>query len=48
VNNSGIGGESNAVADMSIEGWLKVMNINLNSIFFGMKYQIQAMLNTGG
>jgi NAD(P)-dependent dehydrogenase (short-subunit alcohol dehydrogenase family) len=48
VNNAGIGGESNAVADMSIEGWLKVMNINLNSIFFGMKYQIQAMLNTGG
>ncbi|PZX60857.1 NAD(P)-dependent dehydrogenase (short-subunit alcohol dehydrogenase family) [Hydrotalea sandarakina] len=48
VNNAGIGGESNAVADMSIEGWLKVININLNSIFFGMKYQIQAMLNTGG
>ncbi|MGC8751328.1 MAG: SDR family NAD(P)-dependent oxidoreductase [Hydrotalea sp.] len=48
VNNAGIGGESNAVADMSIEGWLKVININLNSIFFGMKYQIQAMLNSGG
>lgn len=48
VNNAGIGGELNPVADMSIEGWLKVIEVNLNSIFFGMKYQIPAMLKNGG
>jgi NAD(P)-dependent dehydrogenase (short-subunit alcohol dehydrogenase family) len=48
VNNAGIGGELNPVADMSIEGWQKVIGINLNSLFYGMKYQIQTMLKSGG
>jgi NAD(P)-dependent dehydrogenase (short-subunit alcohol dehydrogenase family) len=48
VNNAGIGGELNAIADMSIDGWQKVIAINLSSIFYGMKYQIQAMLKDGG
>lgn len=48
VNNAGIGGELNPLADMSIEGWHKVININLNSLFYGMKYQIRAMLKNGG
>src|ERR1017187_1783230 len=48
VNNAGIGGELNPVADMSIEGWQKVISINLSSLFYGMKYQIQAMLKSGG
>jgi NAD(P)-dependent dehydrogenase (short-subunit alcohol dehydrogenase family) len=47
VNNAGIGGEINPTADMSIEGWQKVISINLNSLFYGMKYQIQAMLKNG-
>jgi len=47
VNNAGIGGELNPTADMSIEGWQKVISINLNSLFYGMKYQIQAMLKNG-
>jgi NAD(P)-dependent dehydrogenase (short-subunit alcohol dehydrogenase family) len=47
VNNAGIGGELNPVADMSIEGWQKVIGVNLNSLFYGMKYQIQAMLKNG-
>ncbi|MBK7434720.1 MAG: SDR family oxidoreductase [Chitinophagaceae bacterium] len=48
VNNAGIGGEINPVADMSIEGWQKVIAVNLNSLFYGMKYQIAAMLKNGG
>lgn len=48
VNNAGIGGESNPIADMSIEGWQKVIAINLNSLFYGMKYQIAALLQHGG
>jgi len=47
VNNAGIGGELNPLADMSIEGWHKVISINLNSLFYGMKYQIKAMLENG-
>ena len=48
VNNAGIGGEQNSVAAMSIEGWQNVISVNLNSVFYGMKYQISAMLKTGG
>jgi NAD(P)-dependent dehydrogenase (short-subunit alcohol dehydrogenase family) len=47
VNNAGIGGEINPTADLSIEGWHKVISINLNSLFYGLKYQIQAMLKNG-
>lgn len=48
VNNAGIGGELNPIVDLSIEGWQKVISINLSSIFYGMKYQIEAMLKNGG
>lgn len=47
-NNAGIGGESNPVGDMSIDGWNHVIAVNLNSVFYCMKYEIQAMLRTGG
>jgi NAD(P)-dependent dehydrogenase (short-subunit alcohol dehydrogenase family) len=47
-NNAGIGGEVNTVADYSIEGWQKVIEINLSGIFYAMKYEIAAMLETGG
>src|SRR6476646_12213555 len=46
-NNAGIGGEMNPVADMSVEGWLKVINVNLNSVFYCMKYQLPEMLKQG-
>lgn len=48
VNNAGIAGELNPIADMSIESWQKVIAVNLNSLFYGMKYQIPAMLKSGG
>ncbi len=47
VNNAGIGGESNTVADYSVEGWQKVISINLNAVFYCMKFQIPAMLKNG-
>lgn len=46
-NNAGIGGETNATADYSIDGWKKVVDINLNGVFYGMRYQIPAMLTAG-
>ncbi|MFA6059122.1 MAG: 3-oxoacyl-ACP reductase FabG [Taibaiella sp.] len=48
-NNAGISGESNTVGETSIEGWNKVISVNLNSVFYCMKYEIQAMSkNEGG
>jgi len=46
-NNAGIGGEMNPIADMSVEGWLKVINVNLNSVFYCMKYELPEMLKQG-
>lgn len=47
-NNAGIGGESNPVADYSVEAWQRVIAINLSGVFYCMKYEIPAMLNAGG
>jgi NAD(P)-dependent dehydrogenase (short-subunit alcohol dehydrogenase family) len=47
-NNAGIGGESNLTADYSIEGWQKVIAINLSGVFYSMKYEIPEMLKNGG
>jgi len=46
-NNAGIGGEANLVADMSIEGWNKIIAVNLSSVFYCMKYEIAAILKNG-
>lgn len=48
VNNAGIGGASAMLADYPLDGWQKVIDVNLNGVFYGMKYQIAAMLETGG
>ncbi len=47
VNNAGIGGEANKIAAMSLEGWHRVIDINMHSVFYGMKYQIEEMLKHG-
>lgn len=47
-NNAGIGGPIAPTADYPLEGWAQVININLSGVFFGMKYQIAAMLKNGG
>ena len=48
VNNAGIGGEQNPTGEYSVEGWQKVININLNGVFYSMRYEIPAMLQRGG
>lgn len=47
-NNAGIGGEYNLTADYSLEGWQRIIAINLSSVFYCLKYEIPAMLKTGG
>jgi len=48
TNNAGIGGPSQPVGDYPIDGWDKVIAINLSGVFYGMRYQIPAMLAAGG
>ncbi|KYP15901.1 glucose 1-dehydrogenase [Flavihumibacter sp. CACIAM 22H1] len=47
-NNAGIGGPLAATADYPIDGWNKVIGVNLNGVFYGMHFQIQALLKSGG
>lgn len=48
VNNAGIGGPLGATGDYPVDGWQKVIDINLSGVFYGMRYQIPAMLQHGG
>ena len=47
VNNAGIGGAMAPVGEYEIEDWNKVISINLSGVFYGMRYQIPAMLKNG-
>jgi NAD(P)-dependent dehydrogenase (short-subunit alcohol dehydrogenase family) len=48
VNNAGIGGPLGATGEYPIDGWKKVIDINLSGVFYGLRYQIPAMLQKGG
>jgi NAD(P)-dependent dehydrogenase (short-subunit alcohol dehydrogenase family) len=48
VNNAGIGGEAATVGDYSLDSWRKVIEINLNAVFYGLKAQLPAMAKNGG
>lgn len=47
-NNAGIGGPLAMTGDYPIDGWNKVIGINLSGVFYGMRYQLPAMLAAGG
>ncbi len=44
VNNAGIGGPAAKIGAYPIDGWDKVIGVNLSGVFYGMRYQIPAML----
>jgi len=46
-NNAGIDGEFSDTASCSLENWSRVMDVNLNAVFYGLKYAIPAMLKNG-
>ncbi len=48
VNNAGIGGPQNPVGDYPLDGWKQVIDVNLNGVFYGLRYQIPAMERAGG
>lgn len=48
VNNAGIAGPIQPVGEYPVDGWDKVIAINLSGVFYGMRYQLPAMLAAGG
>ncbi|MEO8684762.1 MAG: SDR family oxidoreductase [Devosia sp.] len=48
VNNAGIGGASAPTGEYPLDSWHKVIATNLDSVFYGMRYQIPAILESGG
>lgn len=47
VNNAGIGGAQAPVGEVDLKDWDRVVDINLNGVLYGMRYQIPAMLQAG-
>ncbi|MDP3673406.1 MAG: glucose 1-dehydrogenase [Telluria sp.] len=47
-NNAGISGEFTPTAETTDEQWKRVIDINLSGVFYGVRAQIRAMLETGG
>ena len=48
LNNAGIGGHQVPIDDLEIEQWQRVVDIDLNGVFYGMRYQIPAIRDCGG
>ena len=47
VNNAGIGGAQAPAGETDLADWNRVIDINLNGVLYGMRYQIPAMLKAG-
>jgi NAD(P)-dependent dehydrogenase (short-subunit alcohol dehydrogenase family) len=48
VNNAGIGGPLAPVGEYPLDGWRRVMAVNLDGVFFGMRFAIPWMQAAGG
>ena len=48
VNNAGVGGPAQVTGEYPIDAWDKVIAINLSGVFYGLRYQIPAILANGG
>lgn len=47
VNNAGIAGAQAPAGEVDLADWERVIDINLNGVLYGMRYQIPAMLKAG-
>lgn len=47
-NNAGIGGPMGMLADTPVDEYMRLMDVNVHSVFYGMRSQIPAMLKAGG
>lgn len=48
VNNAGISGIPAPVGELDLDDWNKVINVNLNGVLYGLRYEIPAIERFGG
>jgi NAD(P)-dependent dehydrogenase (short-subunit alcohol dehydrogenase family) len=48
VNNAGIGGAQALTGEYPIDNWRQVIEVNLTGVFYCMRHEIPAMLDSGG
>ncbi|MWD27365.1 SDR family oxidoreductase [Aquicoccus sp. SCR17] len=48
VNNAGIGGPSAPIGEYPLDGWRQVIDVNLNGVFYCLRYEIPAIQASGG
>jgi NAD(P)-dependent dehydrogenase (short-subunit alcohol dehydrogenase family) len=48
VNNAGIGGASAPTGEYEVAEWRRVLAINLDAVFYGLRFEIPAILAAGG
>jgi len=48
VNNAGVDGGTQKLADVSVASWQETIGINLSGVFFGLKFEIPAIIAAGG
>lgn len=48
LNNAGIDGQQAPLAESSLDNWRKVMAVNMDGVYFGLKYGIAAMKEQEG
>ena len=47
-NNAGIGGSEVPIDELKVSDWQRVIDVNLNGVFYGIRYQVPAMRGCGG
>ncbi len=48
LNNAGIGGPQGPIQDIDVDAYLKLIDVNLHSVFYGMRFEIPELLKAGG
>ncbi|MBL9062217.1 SDR family oxidoreductase [Tabrizicola sp.] len=48
VNNAGIGGASALTGDYPVDSWKQVIEVNLNAVFYGLRFGLPALERSGG
>jgi NAD(P)-dependent dehydrogenase (short-subunit alcohol dehydrogenase family) len=48
VNSAGIGGSRAKAADYEVDEWRRIVDVNLTGVWLSMKYEIPAILRSGG
>ena len=48
LNNAGMTSAAKGIAELEFDEWHRVMNVNVNSIYYCLHYQIPLMLKSGG